>query len=61
MRLFVVSAKDFVRKLMDSNPDKRYTCKQALQDPWYKCRFLLYDFKQGRDKLGIKLSRFASF
>lgn len=41
-----VSAKDFVRKLMDSNPDKRYTCIQALEDPWYNYVSFLHDFKQ---------------
>ncbi|XP_043933069.1 calcium/calmodulin-dependent protein kinase type 1G [Protopterus annectens] len=28
------SAKDFIRCLLEKDPDKRYTCEQALQHPW---------------------------
>uniref|UniRef100_A0A8C9GBW8 Calcium/calmodulin dependent protein kinase I n=1 Tax=Pavo cristatus TaxID=9049 RepID=A0A8C9GBW8_PAVCR len=28
------SAKDFIRHLMEKDPDKRFTCEQALQHPW---------------------------
>ncbi|XP_078455032.1 calcium/calmodulin-dependent protein kinase type 1D-like [Lampetra fluviatilis] len=28
------SAKDFIHHLMEKEPSKRYTCKQALQHPW---------------------------
>lgn len=29
------SAKDFIRQLMCVDVEKRYTCRQALQHPWY--------------------------
>jgi serine/threonine protein kinase len=29
------SAKDFISHLICVDPDKRYTCKQALGHPWY--------------------------
>uniref|UniRef100_G1TI79 calcium/calmodulin-dependent protein kinase n=1 Tax=Oryctolagus cuniculus TaxID=9986 RepID=G1TI79_RABIT len=28
------SAKDFIRHLMEKDPEKRFTCEQALQHPW---------------------------
>ncbi|KAK2496931.1 hypothetical protein MC885_019115 [Smutsia gigantea] len=28
------SAKDFIRHLMEKEPEKRFTCEQALQHPW---------------------------
>ncbi|XP_039249814.1 calcium/calmodulin-dependent protein kinase type 1-like [Styela clava] len=28
------AAKSFIRRLMEKNSDKRYSCKQAMQDPW---------------------------
>lgn len=27
-------AKDFIRHLMEKDPEKRFTCEQALQHPW---------------------------
>lgn len=30
----LLSAKDFIRHLMEKDPDKRFTCEQALQHPW---------------------------
>lgn len=32
--LLVSSAKDFISHLMEKNPEKRFTCDQALQHPW---------------------------
>lgn len=32
--LSVPSAKDFISHLMEKNPEKRFTCDQALQHPW---------------------------
>lgn len=29
------SAKDFIKHLMDFDPNTRYTCRQALDHPWY--------------------------
>lgn len=29
-----VTAKDFIRLLMERDPKKRYSCTQALQHPW---------------------------
>ncbi|NXF78217.1 KCC1D kinase, partial [Sclerurus mexicanus] len=28
------SAKDFIQHLMEKDPNKRFTCEQALQHPW---------------------------
>ncbi|XP_069763565.1 calcium/calmodulin-dependent protein kinase type 1D isoform X3 [Narcine bancroftii] len=28
------SAKDFIKRLMEKDPNKRYTCEQALRHPW---------------------------
>lgn len=28
------SAKDFIQHLMEKDPEKRFTCEQALQHPW---------------------------
>lgn len=28
------SAKDFIRHLMELDPKKRYTCKEAIAHPW---------------------------
>lgn len=28
------AAKDFIRHLMEKDPEKRFTCEQALQHPW---------------------------
>lgn len=28
------AAKNFIMKLMEKEPEKRYTCRQAMQDPW---------------------------
>ncbi|KAF7246603.1 Calcium/calmodulin-dependent protein kinase type 1D [Varanus komodoensis] len=28
------SAKDFIRNLMEKDPNKRYTCEQAARHPW---------------------------
>ncbi|NXJ03287.1 KCC1A kinase, partial [Odontophorus gujanensis] len=30
----VPTAKDFIKHLMEKDPDKRFTCEQALQHPW---------------------------
>jgi len=32
-------AKDFIKKLMEPNPDKRITVDQALAHPWISVRF----------------------
>ncbi|XP_024620398.1 calcium/calmodulin-dependent protein kinase type 1 isoform X3 [Neophocaena asiaeorientalis asiaeorientalis] len=29
-----ISSKDFIRHLMEKDPEKRFTCEQALQHPW---------------------------
>ncbi|KAJ0056839.1 hypothetical protein NL108_000612, partial [Boleophthalmus pectinirostris] len=36
------SAKDFIGRLMEKDPSKRYTCEQALRHPWYKHNSLLW-------------------
>ena len=28
------TARSFVRNLMNKDPEKRYTCEEALSDPW---------------------------
>lgn len=28
------AAKDFIRNLMEKDPNKRYTCEQAARHPW---------------------------
>lgn len=33
---FLSSAKDFISCLMEKDPEKRYTCDQALQHPWWE-------------------------
>ena len=35
MECNVLSAKDFINKLMCKDAKKRYTCKEALAHPWY--------------------------
>ncbi len=32
-------AKDLIRKLLTTDPEKRYTCHQALAHPWFRLRF----------------------
>lgn len=31
---FFFAAKDFIRNLMEKDPNKRYTCEQAARHPW---------------------------
>ncbi|XP_013927312.1 PREDICTED: calcium/calmodulin-dependent protein kinase type 1D [Thamnophis sirtalis] len=33
--------KDFIRNLMEKDPNKRYTCEQAARHPWYSYKWLL--------------------
>lgn len=31
---YFFTAKDFIRNLMEKDPNKRYTCEQAARHPW---------------------------
>lgn len=37
----VCAAKDFIRKILVVDPDKRYTAEQCLAHPWIKVGFVL--------------------
>ena len=32
---FLISAKDFITCLLQVDPKRRYTCRQAVAHPWY--------------------------
>ena len=40
MWYFPLVAKDLVSRLMEPDPDRRFTCKEALVHPWYACLIL---------------------
>jgi len=39
-------AKIFIRRLLQVDPEKRYTAKQALEDPWIKIYTSVDNFSQ---------------
>ena len=43
-----LSAKNFIERLLQVDPKKRFTCKQALNHPWYvqftNIRFIAFFF-----------------